>query len=150
MKKLHRRPNRFEGATLGLDLHLNFIQYSILDQPGDERDNDRISSDRDELLALIDRLEAEHGPLQVAFEASGCFCWVFDLLAERLGRERLHVAAPSKVAAIADSQEKNDANDAWWLGYLLWDARLLLPRAPSVSFASPAVRCVMRSSVAAT
>ena len=124
MKKLHRRPNRFKGASVGLDLHISFIQYSILDQPGDERANDRVPADREQLLALIDQLEAEHGPLQVAFEASGSFLWVFDLLVERLDRDRVHVAAPSKVKAIANSQEKNDANDAWWLAYLLWEARL--------------------------
>jgi len=124
MKKLHRRPNRFDGSTLGLDLHLQFIQYSLIDQPGDEQVNDRIPNNRQSLLELIDRLESEHGPLQVVFEACGHFLWVFDLLTERLGRDRVHVAAPSKLNAIAQSQEKNDANDAWWLAYLLWDGRL--------------------------
>lgn len=124
MKKLRRRPQRFEGISIGLDLHQKFTQYSVLDQPGDERANERVSSCPQALGELIERLEAEYGAVQVALEASGCFLWAFDLLAARLGRDRVHVAAPSKVRAIADSQEKNDENDAWWLGYLLWEGRL--------------------------
>jgi len=50
--------------------------------------------------------------------------WVYDLLVERLGREAVKVAAPSKVKVIAQSGEKTDASDAWWLAYLAQEGRL--------------------------
>lgn len=124
MKKLHRRPSRFKGLTVGLDLHKSFTQYSVLDEAGDEIDSDRVASQPAALSRLIDRLTCEASAVQVTLEASGCFLWAYDLLAGRLGREHVHVAAPSRVRVIADSMEKNDANDAWWLAYLLWEGRL--------------------------
>lgn|GEM_PF-4440803 len=50
--------------------------------------------------------------------------WIFDALAKDLGRECVHVAQPSRIHVIANSMEKNDANDAWWLAYLLYERRL--------------------------
>ena len=124
MQKLRRRPQRFEGISVGLDLHKKFTQYSVLDQAGDELANERLASREQALIGLIDQLEAEHGAVQVAIEASGCFLWAYDVLVERLGHGRVQVAAPSKVTVIAQSQQKTDANDAWWLAYLLWEGRL--------------------------
>jgi transposase len=50
--------------------------------------------------------------------------WVFDIAVEMLGRAHVHVAQSAKIKAIANSQEKNDANDAWWLAYLTYEGRL--------------------------
>lgn len=119
MKKLQRQQHVFHGITTALDLHQNIIQYCLLDQDGEQLKNDRFASSPEQLRTWIDRTEAEYGPVQVALEASGCFLWAYDLLVERLGRPRVHVAAPSKVRIIAQSQEKNDVNDAWWLAWLL-------------------------------
>src|SRR5437868_569218 len=94
MKKLQRRAKRFKGFTIGLDLHKSFIQYSVLDRRGNEVAGGRIASERVEVLKLIERCE-KSGAVQVVFEACGCFIWVFDLLAKKLGRERVHVAQPS-------------------------------------------------------
>lgn len=124
MKKLRRRPNRFKGITVGIDLHKKFFQYSVLSAEGDEVQSDRAASSPDVLSRLVDRWCAEGRAVQVCVEASGCFLWAYDLLADRLGEGQVHVAAPSKVRVIADSMEKNDENDAWWLGYLLWEGRL--------------------------
>ncbi len=124
MKKLHRRPSRFKGMTIGLDLHKSLTQYSVLNEAGDEVDADRIASRPEALSKLLDTLTKDVPSVQVTLEASGCFLWAYDLLADRLGREHVHVAAPSRVRVIADSMEKNDANDAWWLAYLLWEGRL--------------------------
>jgi transposase len=124
MQKLTRKPARFKGKTVGLDLHKRFIQFSVLDQQGDEVAADRIAAGRDELLKLLERLGADGSDLQVCLEASGCFVWVFDLLAGKLGPERVKVAAPGKVRVIAESMEKTDASDAWWLAYLLFEGRL--------------------------
>lgn len=124
MKKLHRRPSRFKGVTVGLDLHKSFTQYSVLSEAGDEVDAGRVVSRPEALSKLIDTLTGDGQAVQVTLEASGCFLWAYDLLTDQLGRAPVHVAAPSRVRVIADSMEKNDANDAWWLAYLLWEGRL--------------------------
>lgn len=123
MKKLLRRAKRFKGYTIGLDLHKRWIWYTVMDQRGNEVAAAKIEASREAILALFG-VWRKKGAVQVAFEASGCFVWVFDMLAQELGRECVHVAQAAKIAAIANSREKNDANDAWWLAYLLWDGRL--------------------------
>ena len=82
MKKRQRRPNRFQGATVGLDLHKQFIQASVIDPLGDEISNKRITATHKAIHKLIDQLQKTHTHIQVSFEASGCFLWVFDLLAK--------------------------------------------------------------------
>ena len=122
MKKLTRRAVRFKGLTLGLDLHKQFIEWCVLDRAGDEVAGGRISSTREGLERLCVKLAGR--PLQVCMEACGCFVWVFDFFKAKLGKAAVHVAQPSRVHVIANSMEKNDANDAWWLAYLLYEGRL--------------------------
>ena len=64
------------------------------------------------------------GDVQVVFEACGCFLWVFELSVRVLGRKQVHAAHAAKIHMIANSGEKNDHNDAWWLAYLLYERRL--------------------------
>ncbi len=123
MKKLIRKGKCFKGMTVGLDLHKRFIEVAVLNRRGDQVEGTEIKSNEKELRELIERLEKK-APVQVVFEACGCFIWVYDYLVEKLGRERVHVAAPSQIPAIANGPDKNDANDAWWLAYLLHDRRL--------------------------
>jgi transposase len=59
-----------------------------------------------------------------ALEACGGFLWVYDLLVERYGQERVHLAQPRRVQMIANSTSKNDRNDAFWLAYLTFEGRL--------------------------
>jgi transposase len=75
-------------------------------------------------MALVDGLTSGGVALQVVLEASGCFVWAYDLLVRRVGRDHVHVAAPSKVRVIAEAGEKTDATDAWWLAYLQYEGRL--------------------------
>jgi len=124
MKKLQRHRDRFKGVTVGLDLHKKVLVYSVMDEQGDELANQRVLSKAEELSRLIDGLTAGGQAVQVALEASGCFMWAYDLLVQKLGPDHVHVAAPSRVKVIAESGEKTDATDAWWLAYLLWDGRL--------------------------
>lgn len=122
MRKLTRRPVRFKGLTFGLDVHQAFIEYVVLDRRGDELKGGRVSADRsglEELRSLAGRRKAQY-----VLEACSSFVWVYDVLAERVGRERVHVAQPHRVHPIANSLEKNDANDAWWLAYLCFEGRL--------------------------
>jgi transposase len=123
MRKLIRRPSRFEGLTVGLDVHQRMIQVSVLDRLGDETISVSIPAHADAMDRLLKEL-AEIGPVQVSLEATGCFVWIFDLLVARLGHRCVHVAAPSRVRVIAESMEKTDENDAWWLAYLLFEGRL--------------------------
>jgi transposase len=124
MKKLPKRVERFKGRTLGLDLHKKFIQACVFDEQGDEVFNDRIASNAEALTELVERWTAGGVALQVAMEACGCFVWVYDLMITKLGKDRVHVAAPSKLAAIATSVEKNDEGDARCLAYHLYEGRL--------------------------
>ncbi len=122
MKKLTRKAVRFKGITLGLDLHKKFIEWSAFDRQGNEQATGRIDSTPKELAKMITQWEGQ--ALQVSMEACGCFIWVFDFFKEKVGREAVHVAQPSRLHVIANSMEKNDANDAWWLAYLLYEGRL--------------------------
>lgn len=122
MKKVSRKGGQFKGVTLGLDLHKKFIEWCLLDKRGDEMASGRINSTPEDLQKLLARWKGQ--PLQVAIEACGCFVWVFDLLKEALGGAAVHVAQPSRLHVIANSMEKNDANDAWWLAYFLYEGRL--------------------------
>lgn len=122
MKKLTRRPVHFKGLTLGLDVHKTFIEYVILDRRGDEECGGRIQSSREgasELLGIVGRRKAQY-----VMEAGGSSLWVFDLLSDHACREQVHVAQPHRIRPIANSLEKNDANDAWWLAYLQFEGRL--------------------------
>lgn len=123
MKKITRSGFRFKGLSLGLDVHKKFIEYCVLDASGEELMAGRIGSRKDELVALLARLKTR-GAVQACLEACGCFIWIFDQLVEVLGREVVHVAQPNRIHVIANSMEKNDANDAWWLAYLLYERRL--------------------------
>ena len=121
MRTLPRRPSRFKGLTVGLDVHKSFIQYVVLDAEGDEHSSGRFDAGRERLDAFVSALEQ---PAQFALEACSSFLWVHQRLAECVGLEQVHVAQPSRVRPIANSHEKNDHNDAWWLAYLLYEGRL--------------------------
>jgi transposase len=123
MKTLQRRGKRFKGYTIGLDLHLSFIEVVVLDPRGNNAGNRRIGFKAAELEKLLLEWQ-QRGPVQVAFEACGCFLWVFELAVRVLGREQVHAAHAAKIRMIAQSMEKNDHNDAWWLAYMLYETRL--------------------------
>lgn len=123
MKKLKRAGKRFKGFTVGMDVHKKFIEYVVMNRQGDEVAKGRMKTSWEEIVKLLEAWMKE-GAVQVAFEASGSCYWIFDGLVKKLGRERVQVAHAGKVKVIAESGEKNDENDAWWLAYLQWDRRL--------------------------
>ena len=123
MKTLLRKGKGFKGCTIGLDLHQKFIQVVVLDKNGNDAQSKRIDFKKEALTELLTEWKSR-GEVQVVFEACGCFLWVYDLAAEVLGRERVHAAHAAKIGMIANSGEKNDHNDAWWLAYLLYERRL--------------------------
>ena len=123
MKTLQRQAKHFKGYTIGLDLHRSFIQVVVLDRHGNDAASERIASSTDVLEKLLTKWQKQ-GPVQIAFEACGCFVWVFELGVRVLGRGQVHAAHAAKISMIAHSLEKNDHNDAWWLAYLLYERRL--------------------------
>ena len=122
MKKLTRRPVRFKGLTVGLDVHQSFIQYVILDRKGDELDGGRVHASPEGFHDLFSKIRRRKA--QFSLEACSSFLWVYDLLAAKVGKEDVHVAQPHRIRPIANSLEKNDANDAWWLAYLCFEGRM--------------------------
>src|SRR5476651_2890683 len=110
IKTLQRRAPRFKGITIGLDLHQSFIQVVVLDKQGNDAESKQIAFKKDALEKLL--LEwKKRGPVQVAFEACGCFFWVFQLAVRVLGRPQVHAAHAAHIRMIANSMQKNDHND---------------------------------------
>jgi hypothetical protein len=107
MKKLARPVQKVNAPVLGLDIHKNLIVYCLLDREGNEVEAGAVGGAASDLEALVDRL-AGRRKIHGAFEASGGIMWVFDVLVARFGRQRVHVAQPRRIRAIANSREKNE------------------------------------------
>jgi len=123
MRKLSDPVRKVKAQVIGLDVHRRMTAYCILDRAGREIACGEIASRPD----ALERFVKEHvgrRKTHFAFESSGFSLWVYDWLVERYGAERVHVAQAKKIRAIANSQEKNDANDAFWLAYLTHEGRL--------------------------
>ena len=132
MKRLPDPVQKVNACVVGLDVHQNQSTWVMLDRQGKVLEEGAIPS-RPERLEELYRRVVGRKKVHFAFEAGGSSLWVFDVL-ERLlkGDERIHVAHPKSVKAIANSTQKNDRNDAWWLAYLTYEGRLpevWLPRA---------------------
>ena len=140
MKKLTGRVRKVNAEVIGLDVHKLWIWYSVVDRRGEEIDAGRIPADPASLgVWLQERIGRKRS--HVAFEASGYSLWVHDLCVERYGKERVHVAQSRRIRAIANSQEKNDANDAFWLGYLTHEGRLPEAYVPPGSYRELRIAC---------
>lgn len=123
MKKLTSPVRKVNAQVIGLDVHKSMIAYCILDRGGREIASGQIGGRPSALEAFL----LEHvgrRKTHLAFESSGHSLWVYDLLVARYSAARVHVAQAKKIRAIANSQEKNDANDAFWLAYLTHESRL--------------------------
>ncbi len=123
MRKLSDPVRKVKGQSIGLDVHKRMITYCILDRRGREIACGEFAARPD----ALDRFLKEHvgrRKTHITFESSGYSLWVYDRLVELYGAERVHVAQAKKIRAIANSQEKNDANDAFWLAYLTYEGRL--------------------------
>jgi transposase len=123
MKKLTRCVLKVNAEVIGLDVHKDLIAFSRLDRKGDEIEAGQLTSSPDILVRWLDR-KVGRKKTHVALEACGGMLWVYDLLVSKYGADRVHVAQSRRIRAIANSQEKNDANDAWWLAYLTHEGRL--------------------------
>ena len=124
MKRLPDPVQKVNAYVLGLDVHKSRTVWVLLDRRGRRVDGGEIQSRPGALEDLYRRVIGRKKG-HVAFEASGGSLWVFDTC-ERLMKDtdRIHAAHPKSVKAIANSTQKNDHNDAWWLAYLTFEGRL--------------------------
>lgn len=123
MKKLTSPVRKVNCQVIGLDVHKKMIAYCILDRRGHEIASGEIGGRPSQLEGFVKEFVGRK-KCHFAFESSGHSLWVYDLLVTRYGEDRVHVAQAKKIRAIANSQEKNDANDAFWLAYLTYEGRL--------------------------
>jgi transposase len=123
MRKLTRSVQKVNAQVIGLDVHKHWIFFCRLDRRGEEVSSGRCPATREGLEKLL-KQEVGRKKTHFAFEASGYALWVHDLLVARYDAEVVHVAQAKKIRAIANSRQKNDANDAFWLAYLTYESRL--------------------------
>ncbi|MHC4492823.1 MAG: IS110 family RNA-guided transposase [Planctomycetota bacterium] len=123
MRKLTRPVQKVNAQVIGLDVHKQCIFFCRLDRRGEEVSSGRFAATREGLEEFL-KGEVGRKKTHFAFEASGYTLWVYDLLVARYDAEVVHVAQAKKIRAIANSRQKNDANDAFWLAYLTYESRL--------------------------
>jgi transposase len=124
MKRLPDPVQKINAWVLGLDLHKRRTAWVLLDRKGHHVNEGWIDS-RPEALRELYRRVIGRKKAHVAFEAGGSSLWAFDTSLDLVKDEsRVHAAHPKSVKAIANSTQKNDRNDAWWLAYLTYEQRL--------------------------
>lgn len=124
MKRLPDPVQKINAWVLSLDLHKRITVWVLLDRRGRLVDEGQIPS---RPAALRELLQQKIGrkKAHVCMEAGGSCHWAFDTCLKFFkDPARVHVAHPKNVRAIANSTQKNDRNDAWWLAYLTYEQRL--------------------------
>jgi len=98
---------------VGLDVHKEFCQASILNEKGFEEDNLRFPTTRRGLESFLDRFE----DASFVLESTGVWEFVYEIIEEKGFPVKL--AHPLKVRAIAEASVKTDKVDARTLAKLL-------------------------------
>lgn len=132
MKKLSDPVRKVNAQCVGLDVHKNLTVFCVLDADGKTIEEGRFASKHSEFVNFIQEKIAA-GVTHVTFEASRSSLWVHGVMREHLGEEFVHVAQAKRIRAIANSNQKNDSNDAWWLAYLTYEGRLPEAHVPEAS-----------------
>jgi transposase len=114
---------KINGQVIGLDVHQNVIVACWLNRRGSKIAEHTFGGDRESLEIFL-KSEVRRRRPHFALEACGGFLWVYDRLVERVGADRVHLAQPRRIQMIANSKDKNDRNDAFWLAYLTFEGRL--------------------------
>ena len=123
MPKIIEKPVAVNVEVLGLDVHQGKTVWCRLDRRGHKVASGSVESTRACLEQFLDEVVGRRRT-HVALEACGGSLWVYDLLVERYGRERVHLAHARHVQVIARSTRKNDLSDAYWLAHLTKQGRL--------------------------
>lgn len=98
---------------VGLDVHKEFCQASVLNDNGNELSNERFDSTLEALNRFLDRFEEA----RFVLESTGIWEFIYEGI-ERRGFE-VQLAHPLKVRAIAEASVKTDKVDARTLARLL-------------------------------
>jgi transposase len=130
MKKLSEPVQKVNCQVVGLDVHKHNTVYCVLDANGRTVRRGDFRSRPVELEAFVREI-LEAGDTHFAFEASRSSWWVHRVIESAVGAERIHVAQAKKIRAIANSNHKNDGNDACWLAYLTYEGRVPEAYVPS-------------------
>ena len=110
MKKLNRRPNRFRGQTLGLDLHQRMIRYALSRAPRESTYLDTYGwllykkgsfANAKKWLLRADRARAEADP--VIRDHLGDVCW-------RLGRSEEAIEHWTKAVETVRQRPEDELN----------------------------------------
>ena len=123
MKKLTPIVEKVNAEVIGLDVHKDLMVYSRLNRRGEEMESGKLPSSHADLRRFL-KNKVGRKKTHIAFEASRSSLWVYQLLVQMYGKDRVHLAQANKIRAIANSKSKNDFNDAWWLAYLTQEGRL--------------------------
>lgn len=99
---------------VGLDVHKEFCQASVLNDDGEEISNERVATDAEALNAFLDRFE----DAKFVLESTGVWEFVYGIVEAR-GFEVV-LAHPLQVKAIASARVKTDKVDARTLARLLY------------------------------
>ena len=98
----------------GLDVHKEFIQVCVLDAKGTKREEYRVGGSAEEVEAFAKQLQPSD---QVVLEATFHTWILHDILSRHV--DRVVVANPLQVKAIAQAKIKTDKVDAFTLAKLL-------------------------------
>ena len=98
---------------VGLDVHKEFCQASVLDESGEEVSSIKVLTRKEELESFLDGFE----DASFVLESTGIWEFVYEMI-ERHGFEMV-LAHPLKVRAIAEAKVKTDKVDARTLAHLL-------------------------------
>ena len=115
---------------IGLDVHKRTISYCVKDAAGHVHSEGKIGSTRRELDGWIRTLPP---PRMIALEATVFTGWIYDYLLPHA--EKVNVAHPRMLRAIAVAKKKNDRIDAGKIADCLRCDFL-----PECHMASPAIR----------
>lgn len=123
MKKLSDPIRKVNAQSVGLDVHKSVTVFCVLDVEGKVVHEGRFASKREEFNRFIAKILGQ-GEAHFAFEASRSSLWAYNVIRAHVDGDHVHVAQAKRIRAIANSNAKNDSNDAWWLAYLTYEGRL--------------------------
>lgn len=145
MKKLNDPVRKVNAQSVGFDVHKNLTVFCVLDAEGNTCHEGRFASTQVEFDKFIKEALLA-GPTHFTFEASRSSLWVFNVIRAHVDDEFIHVAQAKRIQAIANSKDKNDSKDAWWLSYLTYEGRLPESHVPAAHFLELRIATRERSS----
>jgi transposase len=107
---------RVQRVFIGIDYHKKYSTYAVINEEGKMLEQGRIDHRRPEDFQVLVKGWPE---VRVVFEATSNWHWLFELMEEAIGRDRLTMANPFKTRVIAEAQVKTDKVDAAILAQLL-------------------------------